>query len=609
MENNERVFLAFLMLMLLWSPFAAFAALVCVMVLRLIFYFGDVDERYQKIFCVFLFSGSLICVILYIQESMYLTGFYISKLCFLDGWTLSEYTSAVFRDRRLILAIAATALCFMPLLYAAAFCMRSIVTPRQALRDMRKKAERAKVNPKVIKAVAGMESDSVNGVLLGATKRKKPFFLSPVELNRHVMLVGTTGSGKTTTIYRFIEYCVNSMQAGIFIDGKGDEGFIRAAEAIAAKRGRKIKAFVMSPEETGDGYNPFCVGSPSEMTDKVISMFDWTEPHYKLSAQRFLQLLFRAFKVLGITPDLPTVTQYCDKTRLKAALQTAKGQPKQTKAAPKEYFSLDDLDALDGSQGRGEAHEPNTPAAPMGAHEAEAAEIAEALEGIDERAIQGIASRLGVIAEGDLRDLLRSGGGREAIKIHEVLDNRDIAVFSLDSLRYPEQAREFGRLIINDLKANIAEHMKRRGGQHVTLIFDEFNVFASSAVVDLVNKSRSAGFEALLSFQSLADIDAAADNGQALAEQIIQNCNTLIIQRQNSADDRFSKAGGTRDAVELTYQAGTAGGTGLGSARLVQEFRIDPNVLKNLQTGEAIVKRNIKNAENVERIFIKNTTM
>ena len=141
------------------------------------------------------------------------------------------------------------------------------------------------------------------------------------------------------------------------------------------------------------------------------------------------------------------------------------------------------------------------------------------------------------------------------------------------------------------------------------LIFDEFNVFVSAAVVDLVNKSRSAGFEALLSFQSLADIDAAAENGKALAEQIMQNCNTLIIQRQNSADDRFSKVGGTRDAVELTYQAGTTGSTGLGSARLVPEFKIDPNALKNLQTGEAIVKRNVMNADSIERIFIKNTAM
>ena len=62
-------------------------------------------------------------------------------------------------------------------------------------------------------------------------------------------------------------------------------------------------------------------------------------------------------------------------------------------------------------------------------------------------------------------DCLLAVGDEELIKIHEILENREIAVFSLDSLRYPEQAREFGRLIINDLKANIAEHMKRRGGQ------------------------------------------------------------------------------------------------------------------------------------------------
>lgn len=611
MENNEKVFAGFLMLMAVWSPLAAFAALVSVIVLRLIFCFSGAEEHHQRYFCIFILIISSLCIIPYVRYSPFLTSFYIGKLCLLDGWNVQDYLLAVKNERRLVLTIAVTAFIYTPLLYAAAFCMRSVLTPRQALRDMQRKAERSRLNPKVVRAVANIESSGERGVLLGATKQKKPFFLSPLELNRHVMLVGTTGSGKTTTIYRFVEYCVNSMQAGIFIDGKGDAGFVSAVKAIADKRGRKIKAFMMSPDGYGAGYNPFCVGSPSEMTDKIISMFDWTEPHYKLSAQRFLQLLFRAFKILDITPDLPTVTQYCDIERLEAALKAAEDEEMQSgKRRPdkKAYNSIDDLDALDSEEDEPtpQTFSPNAQA--HGAHDKEAAEIIDALKNIDERAVQGIASRLGVIAEGDLRELLKNDE-KELIKIHEILENREIAVFSLDSLRYPEQAREFGRLIINDLKANIAEHMKQRSGQRVTLIFDEFNVFVSAAVVDLVNKSRSAGFEALLSFQSLADIDAAAENGKALAEQIMQNCNTLIIQRQNSADDRFSKVGGTRDAVELTYQAGTTGSTGLGSARLVQEFKIDPNALKNLQTGEAIVKRNVMNADSIERIFIKNTAM
>lgn len=77
------------------------------------------------------------------------------------------------------MTIAVTAFIYTPLLYAAAFCMRSVLTPRQALRDMQRKAERSRLNPKVVRAVANIESSGERGVLLGATKQKKAVFSFP----------------------------------------------------------------------------------------------------------------------------------------------------------------------------------------------------------------------------------------------------------------------------------------------------------------------------------------------------------------------------------------------------------------------------------------------
>lgn len=54
MENNEKVFAGFLMLMAVWSPLAAFAALVSVIVLRLIFCFSVLKNIISDIF-VYLF--------------------------------------------------------------------------------------------------------------------------------------------------------------------------------------------------------------------------------------------------------------------------------------------------------------------------------------------------------------------------------------------------------------------------------------------------------------------------------------------------------------------------------------------------------------------------
>ena len=67
----------------------------------------------------------------------------------------------------------------------------------------------------------------------------------------------------------------------------------------------------------------------------------------------------------------------------------------------------------------------------------------------------------------------------------------------------------------------------------------------------MVNKTRSKGFAALIAAQSLADLDIC---DPALKKQIIQNCNTLIIQRQNDSEDaeELARIIGTEETWMMT---------------------------------------------------------
>lgn len=466
-----------------------------------------------------------------------------------------------------------------------------VKVPEQIKREIREK-ERDTLPvdvSKLISKVSGKNYNPADGVLLGVTRGKKPFYITAGELNKHAALIGTTGSGKTTTIYRFIDYTLKSGQAGVIIDGKGDPDFRHTIQRLAASYDRDISFFSMDINDGLSSYNPFSVGTPSELTDKIIALTDWSEEHYKLSSQRFLQLLFRSFEKLNIKPDLGIITKYCNIERLVNELCTVQAATTNSQGG-----ELSDFDPLAAA-----VAPPITQPTPT--TDPEITDIIESLHTIDEKAVMGIASRLGVMSEGDMRGLM---GGSSGLEISNILERRGIVVFSLDSLRWPEQARLMGRLVINDLKACIAEHQRLRRGQRVSLIFDEFNVFASSSVVDLINKSRSAGFEALLAFQSLADI-AVLDHGEEIKNQIIQNCNTLIVQRQNSAKDAEELAAtfGTKDGYALTIQTGEGGSTGMGSTHSVKEFVYHPDEIKRLQTGEALIKRNIKGV-NHERVFI-----
>lgn len=434
-----------------------------------------------------------------------------------------------------------------------------------------------------------MEDENLGqGVYLGEGKGGKPYFLSVSELNKHTALVGTTGSGKTTTIFNFVYYALAVGQACVIIDGKGDAVFRTVIESMAQAANREYRTFSMSDE--AQKYNPFALGTPSEMTDKIMAMTEWSEEHYKLSAQRYLQLLFRILQLRQVKPDLPTISRFCNRSELLELLQRKAPNSQQTVDLAEQI----DFDAFD-----------NIAASEELVVASEIKELADCLEAIDRKAIDGLASRIGVLSEGDLRDSLQ--GDHSAFTLEEILSERLLGLFSLDSLRYPEQARLIGKLVISDLKTSMSCHSRNRHGQRVSLIFDEFNVFASASVVDLVNKARSAGFEALLAFQSLADIDVLP-HGEAIRRQIIQNCNTLIVQRQNDPKDanELAAAIGSHNTYQLTIQAGIESGpTGMGSVRKVEEYLFHPNQIKGLRTGEALIKRNTARGMETEQVRIR----
>ena len=121
---------------------------------------------------------------------------------------------------------------------------------------------------------------------------------------------------------------------------------------------------------------------------------------------------------------------------------------------------------------------------------------------------------------------------------------------------------------------------------------DEINVYASPTLIDLINKSRSAGVTCIPATQSLADLEYIA--GEAFKYQLIENCNNYIIMRQNSAKsaEEWANIIGTKQTMEVTYQIQQQGqissSTGTGSVKRVREYKYHPDDIKGLRTGEAV---------------------
>ena len=105
--------------------------------------------------------------------------------------------------------------------------------------------------------------------------------------------------------------------------------------------------------------------------------------------------------------------------------------------------------------------------------------------------------------------------------------------------------------------------------------------------------ARAAGFGIMLLHQSLGDLVVRRD--PSFQQQIIENTNIKIILRQDDPDsvEKLTKIGGTKKTLISTYQTEQKftgkDFTGVGSIREGQELRIEPDLIRGLQRGEAVV--------------------
>jgi len=382
---------------------------------------------------------------------------------------------------------------------------------------------------------------------LGTTTGKRP--VSTADNAKHIFICGTTGSGKTVALANYVKRAVEKDFPALIIDGKGDTGAGSLLDIVQKLHGdRKVYVINMTDPKNSDKYNPFRNASPTVAKDMLINMTEWSEEHYKLNTERYLQRLVYLLNMAKIPLTFQNIIRYMGTEQFKALSATLLGAELLTKAD----------------------HAMNT-------------ELLKSSGRIAEQAL----ARFATIAESELGQIFDDSG----IDIYTALQEKAIILFILNPLLYPELSPLMGRLITIDSKKAISM-LYQSGNGRIFFIMDEINVYASTALVDLVNKSRSANVTCILATQSLSDLDAAVN--EAYKEQIIENCNNYIVLRQNSSinAEHWANILGTRETLEVTHQLQQTGmgatETGFGSAKRVREYLYHPDDIKTLQTGKGI---------------------
>lgn len=462
---------------------------------------------------------------------------------------------------------------------------------------------------------------------IGYSDYKERLTLDNQELNYHMLAVGGTGTGKTTLLAAVMEGALRNDKPIIFVDGKGERKAMQEFKDFCQAYGKKVYIFSEYEDYT---YNPLKHGTVTEIRDKIMNLFEWSEPYYKNFSSRYLQLIVKLIEEASLPRDLETVYKLTSAALVedvfKNNLQTKEIRNEITEEieeAEEEAAVSQEEDML---ASLGFEQQPPASKKTKTVTRIEVKEVSFLKEGLQklrdtlskdfsdeetERCLTGLRNQIGELLESDLGHLFKDSD--KEIDLQKITDEGNVAIFSISGSRYRDYIKKLGKMVVLDVNSLVA-YRQAVGKKSILAIYDEFSAYGNAEIVDIVNKARSAGFECIISTQTLADIDSI---DPTLTSRIISNCNTFASGRVNESNDaeRIANQFGTFSDNEITLQIEKKHNlrkveSEKGTVREVDRFKVHPNEVKNLQIGEVFINRKMKEEgighTYVRRVYVRN---
>lgn len=163
--------------------------------------------------------------------------------------------------------------------------------------------------PGYISKVMGMKVlDSTTGkagngnIYLGRDEESgEEIWANTGDLNKHSLLIGTTGSGKTEAIMGQLYGFIALNSGGLMVDGKASVTTFGSAYKIARLFGRDADLLTMDyltggidvaglqKERRSHTYNPLAFGGPAQKSETMVSLLDGGDPMWSGRAMTFVE--------------------------------------------------------------------------------------------------------------------------------------------------------------------------------------------------------------------------------------------------------------------------------------------------------------------------------
>jgi hypothetical protein len=409
---------------------------------------------------------------------------------------------------------------------------RQAIDPAEAKRIQREATRRME---RAVKRAATVRDDHFGPVALGIQvdgdlgwADKRSLVVVPRGMqNRSRLIVGTSGTGKTTDIEREAFRAARDGRKFFLIDGKGtDPGFVERALA-GYLWGNPHARVALWPELAMDGWR----GDPAALHNRLMAMLGWTEPYYQDVASLLLRLALHAPGEDGPVRSSGQLMARMDPELLVRLYE----------------------------------------------HDPDRRREAESLVGRDQaRAVKGAIGRFANF-------FAATSGGFDAGPAGWSFEDVDFAYLRAPYLAGRQDADAAMRLLLEDF-AHYATLRKPRRGEDATLVFDEFSAIAGGreAAIQLVERVRDAGCALYLSAQSA---DGLGDEAQQ--RRLVGACSGGLLLHAMPDPETLLRAAGVVKVIEQTWRLDPQGPTGNSSARIGERPRIEATAVQQAREGEA----------------------
>lgn len=403
--------------------------------------------------------------------------------------------------------------------------------------------------------------DDYQSIKAGSTRDAVDLHVSDKSRTSHVQVIGTTGSGKTTSVV--IPWCLKDLLRGrssLVIDGKGSRDLPEELKEWTEldKMNVNLFHFNLDDPEKSHIINPLKNGSPQQITDRIFSSFDFEDPFYR-SVQfdicGYLTRLIHAvnddvsFKLLYelLTDDekLASYLSECEDKELKSKLTSYLKEPVKDRRAK----------------------------------------------------MAGLISQLSPFATSEISGIVNGGANETNLgdMFLEHLRRPTLFIYSIPTLKYQKLGSQLGKIILQELAWIIGtRESKNENFEFASVFLDEFSEFVYEGFISILNKARSANVGLHLCHQALSDLTKVSES---FARGVNTNTNVKCVLGVNDPEtaDFYARHFGTKSEEKLTEQIGEKSlfgersETGRGSKRITESYKIHPNTLKNFYHGTGVL--------------------